>query len=103
MKDLKAKPSPNVVTSVRVINIFFFILVYLGLPPSLKYTPLVYSLAGAGAKIQVCYRVGYSVLRLFTGFAIAAFIAWKLTVITVISNAPHAAAAKIHHDNSVLY
>jgi len=27
MSDLKAKPSPNVVTSVRLINIFFFIVV----------------------------------------------------------------------------
>ena len=27
---------------------------------------------------------GYSVLKLFTGFAIAALIAWKLTVINAI-------------------
>ena len=45
----------------------------------------------------------YSVLKLFTGLATAAFIAWKLTVNTVIINAPTPATAKIHHDNPVRY
>ena len=45
----------------------------------------------------------HSVLKLFTGFAIAAFIAWKLTVNKVITNAPAHAAAKIHHDNATRY
>ena len=40
----------------------------------------------------------YSVLKLFTGFAIAAFIAWKLTTNIVINNEPIPAAAKIHHE-----
>jgi len=40
----------------------------------------------------------YSVLKLFTGFAIAALMARKLTVTIVNSNAPMPAAAKIHHD-----
>jgi hydroxymethylpyrimidine/phosphomethylpyrimidine kinase len=39
----------------------------------------------------------YSVLRLFTGCAIAAFIAWKLTVSTAISIAAIAAKAYIHN------
>jgi hypothetical protein len=33
----------------------------------------------------------------FHGFAIAAFIAWKLTVSSVITNAPIIAAANTHH------
>ena len=38
----------------------------------------------------------YSVLKLFTGFATAAFIAWKLTVIKAIRIAEIPAAKKIH-------
>src|SRR5579871_2385799 len=45
----------------------------------------------------------YSERRLFTGFAIAAFIAWKLTVINVIINAPTPDATNTHTDIDVLY
>ena len=45
----------------------------------------------------------HSVLKLFTGFVIAALIAWKLTVNKVIINAPTPDAAKTHHDKLVLY
>ena len=45
----------------------------------------------------------HSVLNDLTGFATAAFIAWKLTVNKVMINAPEPAAAKIHQDISVLY
>ncbi len=38
----------------------------------------------------------YSVLKLFTGFAMAAFIAWKLTVNSAMRIAINAANAKIH-------
>jgi len=40
----------------------------------------------------------YSVLKLFTGLARAALIAWKLTVNTVIPNAPAPVAINIHQD-----
>ena len=36
----------------------------------------------------------HSVLKLFTGFAIAAFIAWKLIVINAIANATIVVIAK---------
>ena len=36
----------------------------------------------------------YSLLKLFTGFAIAAFIAWKLIVIIVMNNATTALIIK---------
>ena len=45
----------------------------------------------------------YSVRNDFTGLAIAAFIAWKLTVNKVITNAPAPAVAKIHHDSATRY
>jgi hypothetical protein len=35
---------------------------------------------------NVIQEKSYSVLKLFTGFAIAAFIAWELTVNSAISN-----------------
>jgi hypothetical protein len=38
----------------------------------------------------------YSVLKLFTGFAIAAFIAWKLTVNNAIPIASSPEIANIH-------
>ena len=38
----------------------------------------------------------YSVLKLFTGFAIAAFIAWKLTVINAINITNNPADANSH-------
>ena len=43
----------------------------------------------------------YSVLRLFTGLAIAAFIACKLTVAKVMINAPVMVATKIHPEMGV--
>jgi hypothetical protein len=45
----------------------------------------------------------YSVLKLLTGLATAAFIAWKLTVISVIARAPRPDKPKIHNDGSVRY
>jgi hypothetical protein len=45
----------------------------------------------------------YSVLRLFAGLAIAALIAWKLTVISVINKAPNAATPKIHNESCIRY
>ena len=47
--------------------------------------------------------IDYSVLKLLTGLAIAALIAWKLTVNKVISNAPPIATAKIHQLISARY
>ena len=44
----------------------------------------------------------HSVRSDFTGFAITAFIAWKLTVINVIINAPTPDATNIHTDIDVL-
>jgi len=44
----------------------------------------------------------YSVLKLFTGFAMAAFMAWKLTVINAINNAANAAIPNTHQFKSVL-
>jgi hypothetical protein len=43
----------------------------------------------------------YSVFKLFIGFANAAFMAWKLTVINVISIAPIAVTINIHQATSV--
>src|SRR6185369_17520919 len=45
----------------------------------------------------------YSVLKLFTGFAIAAFIAWKLTVSNATSNAAAPAIANSHQLMLILY
>ena len=45
----------------------------------------------------------HSVRNDLTGFAMAALIAWKLTVIKVISRAPTPAAAKIHNEIPVRY
>src|SRR6266545_3074937 len=53
----------------------------------------------------------YSVLKLFTGFAIAAFIAWKLTVIKataiakipVAANTPHSTLIRYANDCSQLF
>ena len=45
----------------------------------------------------------HSVLKLFTGFATAAFIAWKLIVIKVMSMADMPAAKNIHQLISILY
>ena len=39
----------------------------------------------------------YSVLKLFTGFAIAAFIAWKLTVVMANKTVAKATTAKTFH------
>jgi hypothetical protein len=40
--------------------------------------------------------IGYSVLKFFTGFASAALIAWKLTVINAMNMARSAAAINTH-------
>ena len=48
------------------------------------------------------FQIDYSVLKLFTGFARAAFIAWKLTVTSVITNAPTPDATNVHADMDVL-
>lgn len=45
----------------------------------------------------------YSVLKLFTGFAIAAFMAWKLMVTKAISMATKTAKRNIHQLISTLY
>ena len=44
----------------------------------------------------------HSLLKLFTGFATAALIAWKLTVASVINKAPDPAMINIHQDMVVL-
>ena len=46
---------------------------------------------------------GHSVLKDFTGFAIAAFMAWKLTVISVITSAPIPETINIQNGIPVLY
>ena len=48
-------------------------------------------------------KISYSVLKLFTGFANAALIAWKLTVINVIISAPVPETIKTQNDTDVLY
>jgi hypothetical protein len=40
----------------------------------------------------------HTILKLFTGFANADFIAWKLMVASAIDNAAAPAAKNIHHD-----
>lgn len=40
----------------------------------------------------------YSLLKLFTGFATAALIAWKTTVINAMSKAVKPATINIHHE-----
>ena len=45
----------------------------------------------------------YSLLKLFTGFAIAAFIAWKLTVAKAINITNIPADANIHQLNEMRY
>ena len=47
--------------------------------------------------------VTHSVRNDFIGLAIAAFIAWKLTVNKVINNAPPIAMANTYHVISVRY
>ena len=44
----------------------------------------------------------YSVRRLFTGLAIAALIAWKLTVISVMASAPTPETIKTQNEILVL-
>ncbi len=43
----------------------------------------------------------YSVLRLFTGLAIAAFINWKLTVTNAINNTSKPAALNMHQERLI--
>ena len=45
----------------------------------------------------------YSVLKLFTGFANAAFTAWKLIVNNAIPNATTPASTNTHHSILILY
>src|SRR5687768_51735 len=45
----------------------------------------------------------HSVLKLFTGFATAALIAWKLIVIKAMTIAASPANRNIHHEISILY
>jgi hypothetical protein len=45
----------------------------------------------------------YSLLKLFTGFATAAFIAWKLTVDNAIKMATMPAIKNIHQLMVILY
>ena len=59
-----------------------------------------YSLKRATIKKSV-YIACYSVFKLFIGFANAAFMAWKLTVINVISIAPIAVTINTHQTISV--
>ena len=49
------------------------------------------------------FQIDYSILKLFTGFAIAAFIAWKLTVINAINIAIIPATRNIHQLIAILY
>ncbi|MEJ7829990.1 MAG: hypothetical protein WKF91_17405 [Segetibacter sp.] len=55
------------------------------------------------SSIAIVSRFVYSVLKLLTGLAIAAFIAWKLTVITAISKASNPAVANTHQEIFILY
>jgi hypothetical protein len=48
-----------------------------------------------GRKLPHC-QIGYSVLKLVTGFAIAAFIAWKLIVASAITIAATPLVRNIH-------
>ena len=47
--------------------------------------------------------LNYSLLRLFTGFASAALMAWKLTVSNVTNKVAATASAKIHQVSVVRY
>jgi len=47
--------------------------------------------------VFIIININHSVLRLFTGFAVAAFIAWKLIVRKAMTNAPMVAAINTHH------
>jgi hypothetical protein len=49
------------------------------------------------------YSLFYSLLKLFTGLAIAAFIAWKLMVANAINNANAPAIKNIHQLIFILY
>jgi hypothetical protein len=57
---------------------------------------IVLMLCEKGPHISAPGTLSYSVLKLFTGFVMAAFIAWKLTVINAISNAVNPAIRNIH-------
>jgi predicted lysophospholipase L1 biosynthesis ABC-type transport system permease subunit len=64
----------------------------------------IFALAGAGAILIALATVrprgeGYSVLKLFTGLATAAFMAWKLTVIMAMAMPMRPASKNIHHCN----
>lgn len=44
----------------------------------------------------IAFKEYHSLLKLFTGLAIAAFIAWKLTVASATNNASIPASTKTH-------
>ena len=51
--------------------------------------------------VEALHR-NHSLLKLSTGFATAAFMAWKLTVINVIANAPNPENIKTQNEIVVL-
>ena len=52
--------------------------------------------------MKLYFKPYHSVRKLLTGLANAAFIAWKLTVINVITNAPRPDIIKIQNEIVVL-
>ena len=69
---------------------------------AMKAKYLFNSLAHNNSSSHSPLTIHYSVLKLFTGFDIAALMAWKLTVKMVMSNDPEIATAKIHQLRDVL-
>ena len=60
-----------------------------------------WNLSRTNRPLQTMYAASnlvHSVRKLFTGFAIASLIAWKLTVSNVISNAPMPEIRKTHNE-----
>ena len=60
----------------------------------------------AQGDLKIIFQHGcmvYSVFKLFTGFAIAAFIAWKLTVMSAMKITRIAAMANIGQFNEIRY
>ena len=87
--------SPSLASSRlnRDTSVILFIIIFLIIFS--KCFKLACRQAGRGAD--------HSVLKLFTGFAIAALIAWKLIVINAISAAINPAIANTHHGMLILY
>ena len=63
----------------------------------------IYSIDWFIKHLRIGTSAYHSVLKLFTGFAIAALIAWKLIVIEAIATAAIPAITNIHHDIVTLY